>query len=65
MTERPADRAGALLPGNGPAFTLAWFSLLLVVVFTIAFWLGRTVGPEPAQAEPTDPVAPHTSGTHR
>ena len=47
-----------------PAFTLAWFSLLLAVVFTIAFWTGRTLGPEPAEADPVAPVAPHSQGGH-
>ncbi len=51
-----------------PTFTLAWFSLVLAVVFTIAFWVGRTVGPEPVDAEPVVPVvpvAPHAShGAH-
>ena len=47
-----------------PAFTLALFSLLLAVVFTIAFWTGRTFGPDPADGGPVAPVAPHSQGGH-
>jgi hypothetical protein len=37
-------------------FTLAWYAVVLAVVFTTAFWVGRVLGPEP-----TPPVdhAPH------
>ncbi|HET6563216.1 MAG TPA: hypothetical protein VFG72_15185 [Marmoricola sp.] len=33
-------------------FTLAWFAVLLVVVFTTAFWLGRAAGPDGVAPEP-------------
>ena len=45
--------------GGGPAFTIAWYAVVLAVVFTIAFWLGRAVGPAPAETE-RQPVAPHS-----
>jgi hypothetical protein len=36
--------------GEGsPLFTLALFAVVLVVVFTVAYWVGRTVGPAPAE----------------
>jgi hypothetical protein len=44
-------RGGALL-------TIAWYVVVLLVVFTTAFWLGRTVGP--STTDP-GPVAPHSS----
>ena len=47
-----------------PAFTLALFSLLLAVVFTIAFWTGRALGPDPVHADPVSPVSPHSQGGH-
>jgi hypothetical protein len=43
--------------GDSPLLTLAWFAVVLVVIFTTAFWLGRTVGPAPETERP--PVAPH------
>jgi hypothetical protein len=56
MTTPPAPRAGR--SGDGPLLTLAWFAVVLVVVFTIAFWVGRAVGPAPDAPE-RPPVAPH------
>jgi hypothetical protein len=44
---------------DGPLLTLAWFAVVLAVTFTIAFWIGRLVGPEPAATDPA-PVAPHS-----
>jgi hypothetical protein len=40
MTARLAARP------ESPWFTLAWFVVVLVVVFTTAFWVGRIAGPE-------------------
>ena len=40
MTARLAARP------ESPWFTLAWFAVVLVVVFTTAFWVGRIAGPE-------------------
>ena len=56
MSDRPTGRltGGA----DGALLTLAWFAVVLAVTFTIAFWLGRLVGPEPAETDPA-PVAPH------
>ena len=47
-------------PAGGALLTLAWYAVLLAVVFTTAFWVGRLVGPvaEPSPSEPRHD-APH------
>jgi len=64
-----ASGAGRLPGGEGsPLFTLALFALVLAVVFTVALWVGRAVGPAPATHRPApaaDRESPsHTGGTH-
>ncbi len=46
-----------------PLFRLALFALLLAVVLTAGFWLGRAVGPRPGPV-PADhgPSMTHTGG---
>ena len=53
MTNRTATRPDA------PWLTLAWFAVVLAVVFTTAFWLGRAVGPD--GAPPVDHPPGHGS----
>ncbi len=50
------------LRSDSPAFTLALFAVVLAVVFTVAFWAGRTVGPAPA--EPVHGPSGHESAPH-
>ena len=59
------SRAASFGPrSGGPAFTLAWYAVVLAVVFTTAFWLGRALGPEPAEQDRA-PVTPHSpAGVH-
>ena len=42
---------------EGALFTIAWYAVVLAVVFTTAFWVGRTAGPT-VTPEPA-PQAPH------
>jgi hypothetical protein len=62
MTRSAASGQGA---GEGGALlTIAWYAVVLAVVFTTAFWIGRLVGPEPAGTDPA-PLAPHApAGGH-
>jgi hypothetical protein len=52
VTTRPGARPAS------PWFTLGWFALLLAVVFTTAFWLGRVAGPD--GVAPADDAPAHT-----
>ena len=53
MSGRPAP-AGP----TGAVLTLAWYAVVLLVVFTVAFWVGRTVGPD-VEPLPQRPATPH------
>ena len=59
MTGPRASRRAAR-PGRadgGPILTIAWYAVVLAVVFTTAFWAGRMLGPTPSRSE-APPVAP-------
>jgi prolipoprotein diacylglyceryltransferase len=63
MTTPSAARPGE--GRGGPALPIAWYAVVLAVVFTIAFWAGRMVGPTPVATE-RPPDAPHAPmGSHR
>jgi hypothetical protein len=50
-------------PPESAWFTLAWYAVLLAVVFTTAFWLGRVAAPpDLAPTEDTPDHAPHAAG---
>jgi hypothetical protein len=44
-------------------FTLAWYAVLLAVVFTSAFWLGRVAGPDGPVGEAPAEHAPHAAAS--
>jgi hypothetical protein len=62
MTPRALARPAAT---ESAWFTLAWYAVLLAVVFTTAFWIGRVAGPEgPPGIAPGDDApghAPHAA----
>jgi hypothetical protein len=57
-----SSSAGRAVRPDSPWFTLAWYAVLLAVVFTTAFWIGRVAGPE-GVAPVDDPPghAPHAA----
>jgi hypothetical protein len=58
-TTSPVGRVPRLDPAW---FTLAWYAVLLAVVFTTAFWLGRVLGPDGAAPDDRPPDhAPHAA----
>ncbi len=64
MTTGRASRAPARTPAlpESPWFTLAWYAVLLAVVFTTAFWIGRVAGPDGvAPVDDAPRHAPHAA----
>ena len=60
-TTSPVGRAPRL---DSAWFTLAWYALLLAVVFTTAFWLGRVLGPDGiAPVDHAPDHAPHAAAS--
>jgi hypothetical protein len=51
------SRASARTAPDSPWFTLTWYAVLLAVVFTTAFWIGRVAGPD--GVDPVDDVPEH------
>jgi hypothetical protein len=58
MTPARPTRAPARAAPESPWFSLTWYAVLLAVVFTIAFWIGRVAGPD--GVNPVDDAPRHT-----
>ncbi len=60
MTAAHPTRAPAR--AESPWFTLLWYAVLLAVVFTTAFWVGRVAGPDGvAPLDDAPDHAPHAA----
>jgi hypothetical protein len=64
MTSARPTRAAPRSATESPWFSLVWYAVLLAVVFTTAFWIGRVAGPDGGTpVEETPGHTPHAAAS--